>query len=258
MLQAKTNFLQKKVDVTSQTAVTQNSFVDLLSVLGIPSTISFQLGSFPDQSLVQAPLDSLEELITLAKAKRPDLLASKAEILAMEAHVQEKKTELYPQINLQGQGGQQWFSNKTTDAGNYMVQLNLTLPIFTGFYYINQIRAAESELETGIASYREMELTVLKQVKQSHNNYVMAKQEIVDTRSYLDAAQIEFNAMLERYKIGIVDILDLLSSQAFLSDARAKYALSQKNYFMAMIDIAFSTGMLANACPWTMEDDDEQ
>ncbi len=254
MLQAKTNFLQKKVGLTSQVATVQNRFVDLLSALGIPATVSFQLGSFPDKAFIEAPLYSIDQLIDLAKTKRPDLQAAKADILALEAHVQKTKTDLYPKINLQGQAGQQWYSNNTTDGGNYVVQLNLTLPIFTGFYYINQIKVAQSELEEKIASYRDMELTVLRQVKQSHNNYVMAKQEIVDTKSYLDAAQVEFDAMLERYKMGIVDILDLLSSQAYLSDARAKYALSQKNYFMAMIDIAFSTGVLANACPWTMEE----
>ncbi len=253
MLQAKTNFLQKKVDLTSQTATVQNSFVELLRVLGIPATISFQLGSFPDKALVEAPIGSLEDLIALAKEHRPDLQASKAEILAMEANVQKTKTDLCPKINLTGQAGQQWFSNNTTDNGNYLVQINLTVPIFTGFYYLNQIKVAQSKLEEGVASYREMELTVLSEVKQAHNDYIMAKQEIVDTKSYLDAAQVEFDAMFERYKMGIVDILDLLSSQAFLSDARAKYALSQKNYFMAMINIAFSTGMLANSCPWTME-----
>ena len=251
MLQAKTHYLQKKVDLTGQTAVVNNAFVDLLSVLGIPANISFQLGSFPNQEPIEQKFENIDELIAIAKAKRPDLIAAKAEILAFEAQVEKKKSELYPKVNLSFQGGQQWFNNGTTDAGNYYLSIDLTFPVFTGFYYLNQIKQAQSQLEKQIATFKETELIVLKQVKQSHNNFLMAKEEISDTKSYLDAAQVEYNAMFERYKIGIINILDLLSSQAYLSDARAKYALAKKNYFMAIINLAFSTGTLANACPLT-------
>ena len=255
-MQAKTNFLKKKVSVTTQIAQVKNTFVDVLSVIGIPASASFHLGSFPEKEPLN-PVDMTEdELVSVAKQLRPDLLATKAEIMAAEAEVNKKKTDLLPKINFQGQGGEQWYNNGTNDKGNYLFQVDLTFPIFTGFYYINQIKRARAQLEKDVAIYREIELKMLKEVKQAFNDFVMSKQEIIDTQSYLDAAQVEFNAMFERYKMGIVDILDLLSSQAFLSDARALYVQSKKTYYMSIIDIAFATGMLTNSCPWTVEDDE--
>ncbi len=254
MLQAKTHFLKKKVAVTTQNATVKNAFIDLLSVLGIPDNTSFHLGSFPDKEPFDPYSATEDQLIEIARSIRPDLLAAKAEILAAEASVKKQKAELYPTINFTGQGGEQWYSNGSNDGGNYTFTIDLTFPIFTGFYYLNQIKQAESDLEKLVATYRQTELQVVKMVKQSNNNFTMAKEEINDTLAYLKAAETEYAAMFDRYKLGIVDILDLLSSEAFLSDARAQYVNSQKTYYMAIIDIAFATGMLTNSCPWHMED----
>ncbi len=254
MLQAKTLYLKKKVAVTSQVAMVKNTFIDLLSVLGIPAEVSFHLGTFPENSPIDPFNMSEEELIEVAKALRPDLLAAKSEILAAESDINAKKSELLPDIKFTGKGGQQWFSNGTNDGGDYEFQFMLSFPIFTGFYYLNQIKQAESDLEKIVATYQEKELSVLRMVKQSYNDFEMAKQEICDTYEYLQAAQVEYTAMLERYKTGIVDILDLLNAEAFLSDARALYAQSQKTYYMSIVDIAYATGMLTNTCPWTKED----
>lgn len=253
MLQAKTNFLKKKVAVTSQSTVVKNHFVDLLSVLGIPADAHFHLGSFPEKEPIDPFSGDEKELIGLAYKMRPELLASKAEILAAEANVKKNRAELLPKIQFTGTGGEQWYDSGHEDQGNYHFQLDLTFPIFTGFYYLNQIKRAEADLEKTISLYRETELRVLKQIKQAHNDYTMAKQELCDAKSYLEAAQIEFKAMFERYKLGIVDILDLLSSQSFLSDARAQYAKAKKLYYMAIINTAFATGTLTNLGPSTTE-----
>lgn len=253
VLQAKTSYLQKKVRVTSQIAVTKNTFVDLLSVLGIPGNIEFQLGNFPDSP----PMDPFgltsDQLIELAIENRPDLKSAKADILSQKSSIELAKTELMPKINLTASGGQEWFSIGVSDNGNYNIELDLTVPIFTGFYHLNQIKQKESALGKSKDAFRSKELAIIRETKTAHNTFVSAKQMVIDTKSYLDAATIEFQAMLERYRMGIVDILDVLSAQAFLSDARAQYISSEKEYYMSIIDVAFATGLLTNSCPWTMD-----
>lgn len=252
-MQARTNYLQKKVQVTGQEANVQNAFVDLLSVLGIPCDLTFDLGSFPKTP----PLDPFdmdaEELIRLAKVKRPDYQGAKAQVLAQEAFLKNAKSQLLPQIQLAASGGETWYSNGTNDGGNYSVAVDLTFPIFTGFSLINQVRQAEAQLKTSVSLLRSSELGLIRDVKTSHNTFIMAKSQLSDAKNYLESAQVEFDAMLERYKMGIVTILDLLSSEAFLSDARASYVGAQKTYYMSIIDIAFATGLLTTTCPWNME-----
>ncbi len=252
-MQAKTNYLQKKVQVTGEIATVQNSFVELLSVLGIPCDVIFSLGSFPQTPPIDLFDMTSDELIALAKAKRPDYQGAKAAVLAQESFLKNAKAQVLPEISLAATGGQAWYTNGFTDNGDYTVILNLTFPIFSGFYYVNNIRMAESQLKTSVAHLRSSELGLVHDVKTSHNTFVMAKSQLVDAKNYLESAQIEFKAMLERYQMGIVTILDLLSSEAFLSDARASYVKAQKVYFMSIIDISFATGLLTSACPWTKE-----
>ena len=254
IMQAKTNYLKAKVSVNTQTATLKNNFVGLLTVMGIPINADFSLGNFPSKEPLDPFLACEEELIEVAKIMRPDLLAAKAEIMSSEANIKEKKAKLLPNLNFTGQTGKQWYNSGGDDSGNYSFQLNLNIPIFTGFFHLNKIKQAESELEKMVAKYREIELRVFQKVRRSHNNLVMSKQQIIDTYEYLNAAEVEFKAMFERYEIGIVNILDLLKSESFLSDARAQYTLSQKLYYMSIIDIAYATGMLTNSCPWNMEE----
>ncbi len=253
VLQAKTNYLQKKVQVTAQIATTKNAFVDLVDTLGIPCDIDFEVSLFPKDPPLDPFKASTDELVQIALQTRPELKAAKADLLSKEAAVALAKTQLLPQVNLNAQGGNQWYSGGFQDKGNYMVEVSLTFPIFTGFYYQNQIRAAEANLKKSVAVVRAAELSTIRDVRTSCNNLDMSKEQLVDTLSYLQAAQIEFTAMLNRYKLGIVDILDLLSSQAYLADARAQYVNSQKEFYTSIIDVAFATGMLTNSCPWNME-----
>jgi outer membrane protein len=253
VLQAKTNYLQKKVQVTGQIAATKNAFVYLLDTLGIPCDVDFNLGLFPKDPPLDPFKMNANELVQIALKTRPELKAAKAELLSKEAAVSLAKTQLLPQINLTAEGGNQWYNGGYQDKGNYMVELSLTFPIFTGFYYRNQILAAEANLKKSVATVRAVELSTIREVRTSYNNFEMSKEQLVDTLSYLQAAEIEFTAMMDRYKLGIVDILDLLSSQAYLADARAQYVNSQKEFYTSIIDVAFATGMLTNSCPWTME-----
>ncbi len=243
-MQARTNYLQKKVATTTQIANVENAFVDLLNTLGIPADLTFELGSFP----ATPPLDPFnmnsEELVTIAKQRRPEYQAAKANVLAQESYLKNAKAQILPQLQLAATGGNTWYAGGLNDGGDYSVTVDLTFPIFSGFYYSNQIKKAKSVLKTSVANLRSTELGIIRDVKISHNTFVMAKSQLVDAKNYLDSADIEFRAMLSRYKMGLSTILDLLSSESFLSDARAAYVQAQKTYYMSIINIAFATGLL--------------
>lgn len=250
LMQTKTNYLQKKVVLTGQKATVDNSLVQLMTVLGIPANVAIMLGNFPNEPAYEPFCLPLNKLIDLATNNRPDFLAAKADALSKEAALKKAKLDLLPQLNFSGSVGQQWFSGNLTDNGDYMVQFNLTFPIFTGFYKLNEIKKREAALAESKALVRKAELDMIQRVKTSHTNFFASKEQLLDAKSYLESADVEYSAMLERYKQGIVTILDLLNAEAYLSDARASYAQAQKGYFMSIINVAYATGMLTNSIPW--------
>ncbi len=245
MLQAKTNYLQKKVNLTNQKNLKENSYIALITTLGIPASSPLDLHNFPE-NILPCPFDmNLDELIKVAKKCRGEYLAAKSSYLSAAADVKIAEGEILPKLNLVASGGEYWYQGGFQDAGNYNVVLDLSFPIFSGFYYQNQIKNKKSLLAQAKSAMYSAELNIIEDVHVAMNNLSSAKEKILDTKSYLDAAEIEAKAMFKRYKLGIVTILDLLSAQSFLADAKAQYIVAQQEYYSGIVSVAFATGMLS-------------
>lgn len=243
-MQAKTNYLQKKVTLTQQVAKVKNSYVDLLDVIGIPVNVNFKIESFHEEPLVIPCFDDVKKLIAIGKDTRPDYLSAKAQVLAAKNAVKRAALEFCPTLDFTLSAGQQWFNDGNTDHGNYTALLSLNFPIFTGLAQLNQIRQQDAAVKEAEANLRVKELSLITKIQKNYNDWMMTKEQLVDTRSYLEAAKVEFDAMIEKYKVGVVSILDLLNALAYLSDARAQYANAQQQYYMSIINVAFATGLL--------------
>ena len=249
MLQAKTNYLQKKVNITNQKNLKDNSYISLITTLSIPQDAPLQLKGFPKEILDSPFTEDAKTLLKIAKSCRGEYLAAKSSVIAAERDLEMVKAEVFPKLSFTANAGEYWYQDNYQDAGNYNVQLDLTIPIFAGWHYRNQIKNKKALLSDAKAEFYETELTMIEQIQTALNDFVSAKEKIADTKSYLEAAQIEYKAMFKRYKHGIVTILDLLSSQAFLADARAQYITAQKDYYVAIIDLSFATGVLGTKNP---------
>jgi outer membrane protein len=245
MLQAKTNYLQKKVNLTDGKNLRDNSLVALNTTLSIPANSAIALKSFPKQILPSPFKEDPEELIKLGLSLRGEFLAAKANYLSCEQDLKMAETAMLPQLNITAQGGEYWYQEGFQDTGNYNILLDLSIPIFDGFFYKNQVKNKKSLLAKAKADMFSTELSIIEEIQTALNNLNAAKQKIEDTKSYLDAAVIENDAMLKKYKRGVVTILDLLSAQAFLADAKAGYITAQKEYYTSIIYLSFSTGLLS-------------
>ncbi|MCH9620742.1 MAG: Outer membrane protein TolC [Chlamydiia bacterium] len=246
MLQAKTNYLQKKVTLTNQKNTTDNSYVKLITTLSIPANSEeVELKEFPEKIAPCPFTGDLAQLINIAKESRGEFLAAKANVLSAQNDVKIAETEILPKLNLTANAGEYWYQDNYRDRGNYNILLDLSFPIFSGFYYRNLIKNKKAILEEAKSKLYSTELTIIEEIKFALNDLNASKEKIEDTKSYLEAAEIENDAMLKKYKLGIVSILDLLSAQAYLADAKSQYILAQKDYYTSIIDLSFATGMLS-------------
>jgi outer membrane protein len=245
MLQTKTNYLQKKVNLTNQKNIVENSYVSLITTLGLPSNIdTVDLMHFPKNLATSPFCGEIDELINIAKECRGEFLAAKSAVLSAREDVKMAESEILPKLNLTGTAGEYWYQRGYRDQGNYNIYLDLTFPVFSGFYYRNQVKNKKSTLAKAKATLYSTELSIIEEIKYAMNDFNAAQEKIHDTCEYLEAARIENDAMFKKYKNGIVSILDLLSAQAFLADAKSQYIAAQKDYYTSIIDLSFATGML--------------
>ncbi len=242
--QARTQFLQSRINLTNQKQTVENSFSQLAVDLGLPANVPFKVQPMPEQIVAKPMLESVDALVEIAQTQRQDFLASQANVCSKAAALKYAKTQLYPIVNGTFDIGRSWFKVNKNDGYHFAGELSLTFPIFSGFYYQNGIRKAAADLDQARAEMLQTELSVIQNVTTAHMGVKTSADNLRDTEEYLSAAELEFDIQLKSYQAGTTTILSLLSSQYSLADARAKKAGSQFQWFSSIASIAYATGSL--------------
>jgi outer membrane protein TolC len=243
--QSRTQFLQSKINLTTQKQTRENAFAQLAVDLGLPANLPFKVQPLPEQVLAGPLLEDVNTLVAVAQTQRQDFLAAQSDLRSKEASLLQAQRAIYPTINSQLSTGRYWFNDGLVEPENHWTAvISLTFPIFNGYYYRNQIKTAEAKIEVSKAALMQSELTLIQNVTTSHMVVKTAALNLTDSEEYLQAAELEFKIALTSYKAGTTTILDVLKAQSSLSDARSKKADAQKNWFLSLADIAYATGSL--------------
>ena len=247
VLLAQSKYLKAEIIVVNQETVNKNSFVDLVKELGINPENKFQVKGFDEKITFSKDKPSKQELVEIAKYQRPDFLENKTLVLGKEYAYKSTKAKHYPSIKLSAKAGETFYSTGDHDSGTYDISLGLSFPLFTGLLITNEVREAQSELKEAVASLRQTKYRMVQEVYTAYNNILNYEKQVVLTQEYLKASEQEQAIIMEKYKKGIVTILDLLQASSSLSDARAKSIRAKKGYYVALIDLSYATGALTNA-----------
>ncbi len=242
---ARTQFLQSRINLTSQKQAVENAFAQLAVDAGLPANIRFKIQPLPDQVIADPVLESIEKLVAIAQNQRQDLLAAEANVRSKQALVLRAKREILPVLSTTLDTGHYWFQKGMQEQGmHWIASLSLDFPIFDGFYFKNNVRHAEANLEASKAQLYQTELSMIQNITTAHMGVKTAALNLSDSDEYLQAAELEFNIALANYKAGTKTILDVLSAQSSLADARSKKAEAQQNWFSSLASIAYATGSL--------------
>jgi len=243
--QARTQYLQSKINLTTQKQNVEDAFAQLAVDLGLPANVPFKVQPLPDQVATLPMLESVDLLVEKAQEQRQDFLAAAANVRSKEALVSNARRAVYPVISSSFDIGHYWFQGGRQEKGpHWSAEFNLTIPLFQGFFYKNGIKNAQANLEASRASMLQTELALIQDVSTSHMGVKTAASNLADSEEYLKAAELEFNIALTGYKAGTMTILDVMSAQSSLADARSKKAGSQKNWFVSLARLAYATGSL--------------
>lgn len=244
VLQAKTCYLQTKVSLNRQNTQVKLAYTALLESVGISPSEEIALGAFPEHFDLEEMLGSAEEWVSLAKYLRPDFQAAKSDFLSKEALVREAKSQFYPTVSFVAQGGKAWYPPLGDDGGDYTIGFTFNWNLFDGFYDLNRYRQAEASALKSQIQYYELELEVTRQVIDYLSDYECSKEDIVLSKEYLNSAEEEYTAIATSYEFGTNTILDVLSAQSSLADARSSYVEAKKRLFTSIANLAFATGTL--------------
>lgn len=245
VLQARTQTLLAEIQLSEQHKVVNTSYATLLTTIGLPSNAKITLQKLPFVDPDSVDLDPLSTYLDIAMQCRPDLLAQRSSVISAENTLTAAKRAWTPTVQFTSQVGNTTFTGGFNDKYNYINTITLSMPLFTGFSIRNTIRASQAVLEQQEAGLKQIELNVIQDVSTAHYNVTVAFNTLKAANKFLEATKEEYEVALAQYKAGVNTILDVISAQSSLFDARARQASALKEWFSSLATLTYSAGMLS-------------
>jgi outer membrane protein TolC len=245
VLQAKSEFVDAERALQVADGQVINTMGQLATSLGFAADAKLNLKRLPEDLKVESIQDDVEKLMCEARELRPDLAASYAVLLQKKAEVREAISAGLPTVNALGNTEiYNFMSSNGTNGAIYTGAIEVSVPIFNGWYHYNTIWQTREEASAADASLREKELDVYLQVWTSYTNVNTAKETVAFTNELLAYTEKAYQAALESYKQGTGSFLDVLNTQDSLAAARAKWIQSRTDWLNSLAQLAYATGRI--------------
>jgi outer membrane protein len=218
--------------------------------MGIPANTQYDIYDEPHNFPVDAMTESIEALIDISIAHRPDLVAAKARLASAQAHVREIRAQQFPSFKITGSWGRTYYPDeyRNDDDRNYSdaysAGLSMSFPLFNGFKNSFKTDQARFQAESEADQFKSLEQRIVFQVFTSYHNLKIASQQVKTADDLLASAQESENVALARYKEGVGSMIDLQSAQGLLADARSQNIQARWGWYLAFAQLAHDTGII--------------
>lgn len=215
--------------------------------MGLPAATPFEVGELPQDVPAQLVSDAVESLIARAVADRPELAAARAAVESARARVQVARAQGLPSVSIGTSAGPYFTNGLSQHSTLYSAGISLRVPLFTGFRNTYDIRAAEVETKLAGENARGLEQQIDLQVWTSYYALQTAMKRLTTSRDLLRDANESADVARGRYRAGIGSILDLLTAESALENARAEEVQARTDWFLSVAQLSHDTGSLTRA-----------
>lgn len=244
--QAQANFFKAELNLVSSQGSFENSQAALAVSMGLSPNTPIPLTK-PHVIEPGALSVDLDRLLTRTRCCRADLISLKAALKAQAYNIDVQKSALYPSLNFRSILGRLWQQGRGGGSGvDTSWTIDLNFPLFSGFSTLGSIKQAEAQLDKLAANYQYQELTALLNVNNSYTSTVTSLESFKYSKEYLIYAGDSFSANLAGYKNGTKSIVDVISAETTLSDARSQLVNSETTYYRSLANLAYTSGLLAS------------
>ena len=244
VLQAKTALSQEQLNLETIEGNLQAARGGLAAALGLPANLPFDLAPLPSAIPVGAISQSVDSVINDALRNRPDLAAARAQAAAAAADIRVARSAELPSLTL-GSNAARTYSQPPTFAGpSYGITLGLQIPIFNGFSRQYDVAAARAQAEAISALADQTRQQVVTQVFVSYYALQTAEHRVATADDLLASAQQSVQVAAGRYREGVGSIIDLLTAQTALANARAQQVQSRWQWYSSLAQLARDAGVL--------------
>lgn len=219
--------------------------------MGLREDIEIRLPGNVDTPRAQVIAD-LKSWLAATEKSHPAILAAEAKLKAAQAKIESVRAEGLPTVDFTYNFYQNGYPNQglqATSSNTTMLGVVLTIPFFDGFAHTYKVRGAQAQAEQTDAQLLDTEQQILSEVVKAHADALSSLDNLSASQTLLEAAQASVESSRKRYDKGAADILELLSAQAALADARQERIRCLAEWQAARLRLLASAGMLGREQP---------
>lgn len=245
-LQAQTLFAQNTLSRITAEGSLKTAYGTLANVMGLTANQPIQLVANNSNQPLQNIDQDINALIEQARTRRPDLVASEAQLKAAQASVNASRAAAKPSVSVAVSNSIQDGSNQPFNS-NSALGVTVSIPIFSGYGPSYKVRSAEANTDFRAAQRDQLRLQISLDVWRAYQNLRTANESIRAASVLVSSAIESSRVALGRYKAGVGNIIDSINAQSALASARQQQIQANLNWNIARATLAQSIGGLDNA-----------
>lgn len=247
VLKAETTLASRELDLERAKNNREIARGKLLTQLSFPADQEITIADMSSVYGSDTDMKSIDDLISVAQKKRPDLLRANARTDAAWNRRNSAFLKNLPSISLSGSLG--WNDDQFNgiwgperDKLNGSIGIRASMPIFAGFANMYGVRSAAANYENARESERNTSNAAMLDVFTAYQNYKTARTVLTQTETLLKSATESERVTSGMYKVGRATMLDWQTAQSELLDAQKQNNAAKYDLYVKRAAVALAIG----------------
>ena len=241
LLQAETRWKNQIPQSTEAKRNYEIALVNLKNLAGIPVENELLLQGDLSQYPLMPEVTALETILK----ERPDYNALLWEEQLRKTNVSAEKASFFPTLTgnviaTYSSQANRWALDEKNH--NYILGLNLSMPIFTGGYRSAQVQKAKIEVDKNRIKIDQTKENIYREIKNVRLRLKEAYDRILSAESTLKTAEKAFHIAETTAKSGLATQLELKDTRVVYDQARINYNAAIFDYLIAYFDWELAIG----------------
>lgn len=236
---------QGQADVTQAQSNLTISEAQFYQVTGLSAEQLVPISHLPQIS------NNLEEILSQTKT-HPALLQAKYEKQAAEKQFSLTKRELWPTVMLTSRAGtQQEASYIGSESNNYMIGVQLNVPLYDDGLNRANIKKARADIDLAEQKIKTLELDLNQRTRTTFAQLQTIRQNKDALQNAIDAASIAFVYTRKEFDLGTKTTFDLLNTEQKLLDVQTQKTVNEQDEIVFVYQLLDQMGRLNDLIPST-------
>lgn len=218
----------------------------LLAKLSFSATQDIEIADMPSEFGRASEIQSVDELIEIAKKSRPDLLRATANKDAAWHRRNASFLKNLPSISASGSVAWNDTPSESFNSGSDKISgsigIRVSMPIFAGFANMYGVRQAQANYDAALEQERAAADNATLDIFTAYQNYKTAQNVLTQTETLLKSATESERVTAGMYKVGRATMLDWQTAQSELVDAQKQNNAAKYDLFTKRAAVALAIG----------------